>query len=305
MKKIKQILLKFPFLFKIGLVCKRILRNIKFLLTENLYQVANNYDVEILKYELANELPKTKIPQIKSVEETFSMLIESNCSFCRFGDGEFENIMELPVPFSNVRLKDISKRLIEILNSENPKICVGLPLRMYQNKNNMPKYERIFWRSPYIRNFYRIIGQYCHLDRYYYAAEVTLPFCYEDVNLDLFFANARKIWNNKDITLIAGKGIFKGFTSDIFDNAHSVEYLDAPAKNAFGEYESILKKALKIDKNRLVIIILGQTATVLAYDLALAGYRALDLGHIAKSYDWYNKNKKVKKFSTLKFFAPD
>mgnify|MGYP003302392602 CR=1 FL=1 len=40
------------------------------------YQVANNYDVEILKYELASELHKTKIPQIKSVEEIINFFKE-------------------------------------------------------------------------------------------------------------------------------------------------------------------------------------------------------------------------------------
>ena len=34
------------------------------------------------------------------------------------------------------------------------------------------------------------------------------------------------------------------------------------------------------------IIALGPTATILAYDLANAGYRALDLGHIDIEYEW-------------------
>ena len=305
MQKIKNLFLKFPFFLKTGVGIKRFCRNIKFLFTENLYQTANKYDMEILKPEAAAEWPNTRNPKVKSIEETFSMLISTDCSFCRFGDGEFENIMQIPSPFSNARLDELSQRLMEVLSSQNPKICIGLPLRMYQGKSNIPEYERVFWRRPFIRKFYRIIEKYCHFDKTYYAAEVTLPFCYTDTDFEWFFNQARRIWQDKDITIIAGQGIFKGFTYDIFDNARSVEYITAPAKNAFGDYENILKNATKIDKNRLIIIILGQTATVLAYDLALAGRRALDFGHIAKAYDWYNKNKGVSSFSTVKFFAPD
>ena len=49
-------------------------------------------------------------------------------------------------------------------------------------------------------------------------------------------------------------------------------------------------EAKKIDKNRIICIILGPTATVLAYDLAKEGYQALDLGHIVKAYNFYKTN---------------
>lgn len=39
-------------------------------------------------------------------------------------------------------------------------------------------------------------------------------------------------------------------------------------------------------KDRLIIIVLGPTAKLLAYDLNKLGYRALDLGHMAKAYEW-------------------
>jgi hypothetical protein len=45
------------------------------------------------------------------------------------------------------------------------------------------------------------------------------------------------------------------------------------------------------DKNRLVLIALGPTASVLAYDMAKAGYQALDIGHIDLEYEWMLKGK--------------
>ena len=35
------------------------------------------------------------------------------------------------------------------------------------------------------------------------------------------------------------------------------------------------------------MIALGPTATILAYDLAKAGYQALDIGHVDVEYEWF------------------
>lgn len=75
--------------------------------------------------------------------------------------------------------------------------------------------------------------------------------------------------------------------------------------NAFAVYNELLEKLKKYDKDKLIILILGQTATVLAYDLANLGYRALDLGHIAKDYDYFIKNIERNQINAVKFFSAD
>ena len=76
--------------------------------------------------------------------------------------------------------------------------------------------------------------------------------------------------------------------------------------DAFSEYKNLLEKCSEIPKSDLVIIILGPTAKILAYDLALKGYQALDLGHVAKAYDWYMKNKLPQNMQQeAEFFQPD
>jgi hypothetical protein len=53
---------------------------------------------------------------------------------------------------------------------------------------------------------------------------------------------------------------------------------------------------IKINKNILILIALGPTATVLSYDLSRLGYQAIDIGHIDIEYEWFLKNatKKIK-----------
>jgi glycosyltransferase family protein len=146
-------------------------------------------------------------------------------------------------------------------------------------------------------------SRYLRPGKIYAAAEVTLAYqIYRRYDVEAYFQKFRKIWEGKEIVLIHGDGIFDSFIHDIFDNAKSVEHILAPSRDAFDKYDEILARALQESKDRLMIAILGPAATVLAYDLFRAGYRALDLGHIAKSYDWWRKSRKG---DELEFFAPD
>lgn len=49
----------------------------------------------------------------------------------------------------------------------------------------------------------------------------------------------------------------------------------------------------------------GPTAKALVYDLTLVGYRALDLGHLMKAYDFYKKNIQLTASNIVKFYLPD
>ena len=73
----------------------------------------------------------------------------------------------------------------------------------------------------------------------------------------------------------------------MFDNAKSCIRILGPALNAYDKYEEILEEVLKTDKDRLVLIAMGSTATILAYDLARLGYQAVDIGHIDIEYEWF------------------
>jgi len=63
-----------------------------------------------------------------------------------------------------------------------------------------------------------------------------------------------------------------GIGNDLFDGVSSLQRLICPSKNAFSHYTEILEKAKKLGKDKLVLIALGPTATVLSYDLARAGF---------------------------------
>lgn len=57
----------------------------------------------------------------------------------------------------------------------------------------------------------------------------------------------------------------------------------------------------KLPVDKTILIALGPTASVLAYDLALMGYHAIDIGHVDLSYEWLIRNNGAKTAVTTKY----
>ena len=197
----------------------------------------------------------------------------------------------------------IADRLKEVLTAKYPNMFVAIPKAIFSPANNIKTVVKDYWRL-HGKKYRQIINPYLDLDRQYYSADVTLAYlAYENYDLATYFQKLRKLWHDKDIAIICGQTIFDKISINIFDCAKSIQYVYGESKNAFDHYDSLLEKAQKIDKNKIIIIILGPTATILAYDLARLGYQALDLGHIAKSYDCYMNDEDIKDGGS--FFSPD
>ena len=88
--------------------------------------------------------------------------------------------------------------------------------------------------------------------------------------------------------LIEGEYVRSGVGNDLFGDAKSVRRIICPAKNAFEKYDEILNAILDFaEKDDLILISLGPTATVLAYDVYKAGYQAIDFGQLDNEYEWF------------------
>ena len=102
-----------------------------------------------------------------------------------------------------------------------------------------------------------------------------------------WFSKIKNIWDGKEILLVEGEKSRLGMGNDLFSNAKKIERILCPAENAFDKYDDIVNKVLEQDSGKLVLIALGMTATVLAYDLHKLGYWAIDIGHIDIEYEWF------------------
>jgi glycosyltransferase family protein len=243
-----------------------------------------------------------KRPNIMSAIETVDELINNNVSFCRFGDGELMLIEGQGIAFQDYNT-DLQKRLKEVLASNNKEIYVGLPHLYYYYSQDFIYDVKVFLFHN-MQRLDSIIKKHYLPEKQYYDTGFSQVFHIfnQNYSFGFYYEYVKNIWKNKDVVIIVGHSCFSTYYPSIFDCAKSIEYLYCPSKNAFDNYSDILSRALKIDKSKRVLIILGPTATVLAYDLAKQGYCAMDIGHIAKDYHYY-LNKKESDISD--FFKPD
>lgn len=245
-----------------------------------------------LKYELYDELNndvfKPSYPQIEPIDDTLEKIMNGK-SICRFGDGEFAIMSGKDRQKFQLLSDKLQKRLIEVFESYDENIIIGIA-DIYGNLskyNADGKYNiRIYLNDEVREEHYTFID----MNRVYADSYITRPYViHADNNTDApqkRFDKLRKIWDSKRLLIIEGEKTRMGVGNDLFDNAQDIIRIICPAVCAFDRYDDILSEAIQQDKDRLVLIALGPTASVLAYDLAKAGFQALDIGHIDIEYEW-------------------
>lgn len=259
--------------------------------------------IEQVLYEIPGD--HVKRPKIKNFEETVNDIIENNASIVRFGDGEYNVIMGENIVFQDYDTA-LAESLKNILISNNEKCFIGINYHYYYcdliNFTSCCKKFYRLWVSRKRNSFSKLLDW----EKQYYSTSFTAAYqTFVEYDFEKYFDNTRKIWNNRDIVIVCGETVFKEINYNIYDNAKSINYIYAPSKNAYDEYDRLYKEAMQYPKDTIIICILGPTAKVLAYNLSLEGYQALDLGHLAKDYDHYKKGIPREEKNIFKFFMPD
>jgi glycosyltransferase family protein len=227
-----------------------------------------------------------KAPTILSVQETIDLIVANRYSISRFGDGEMDIIRGRSIVFQGFD-PHLAARLQEVLRSRVPELLIAIP-SIFGPLDNMNA-NAIRFYSRYVPHNRLAWYRATQTDRTY-ANTFTSRFYIDWVDKSKApetIAGLRRIWHGRDIVFIEGEESRLGVGNDLFANARSVRRVIAPKKNAFARYQEILDVASTFDRSTLLILALGPTATVLAHDLHLLGFQALDLGHVDIEYEWF------------------
>lgn len=225
-------------------------------------------------------------PIIDDIYVSLQKLLESDKSLVRFGNGEFDIIWGLSEGYQKPSAS-LGRRLEEILHSQDDKVLVGIT-DFYHDIPSLRPHEKAFaytWRLKNACRIIKLLGQGGH----YVNTYVSRPYSsYTNVDVAAHITGLKKMWEGKDLYVIEGAKCRVGVGNDLFSNARQVYRIEAPSENAWDKYEEIKQLAIKlIPKGATIYMALGATATVLAYDLAHIGYRALDLGHLDIEYEYF------------------
>ena len=255
----------------------------------------NNAPFELLTDQTANGY---WYPQIKSANEAIRAMVDEHKSMARFGDGEFSAIAgRVRHRFQSEVDEKLGARLLEVLHSQEEYLIIGIA----SNYGSLDRYTEQSKRE--IRRYLQPKVRKEHLqllskDKVYYDAYVTRPYVmYADNDTEApktRFDALKKIWDGRDCVIVEGVMTRVGEGTDLLNNAMSVETILGPAENAFNEYDRLLSDCLEKPKNKLFLLALGPTATVLAYDLCKAGYQAIDIGHLDLEYEWFLRGEGIR-----------
>lgn len=244
--------------------------------------------VDNAPYEYGNSPVK-----IKPAKDLLKKIIDKKCSLCRFGDGEFGFILKQNRLWYQKYDNKMAQKLENILKSDNEKILIAIA----DNYGSLDKYNDR--AADEIRQYMTKEKRQEHmglldLSREYYDAYVSRPYMiYKDKDKNAFeiFKLYKKLFYNRNILIIEGKNTKTGVNNGLLDGAKSVKRILCPDTNAYSVYDKILNKAIEsASSDDLILITLGPTATILAYDLAMEGYQAIDLGQIDNEYEWFMRH---------------
>lgn len=256
--------------------------------------------VENIGYEIYADAMKRECPKIMDVESTLDILKKERKSLARFGDNEFG----LMCGCVRTRYQDLDKklesRLKEALESQVENLLIAIAnnygsLEMYTD--DAARDIRMYMTKTVRKEHMKLLDS----NRQYYDAYLSRPYMiYRDKeNAEKRFEKVKAIWDGEEVLVIEGEHTRFGVGNDLLENARSIQRIIVPDRNAFEKYEEIKNAAYEYGKDKLLLSILGPTATVLAYDLAKEGYWIIDIGQLDTEYGWFLE--KVEKRCGLKY----
>jgi glycosyltransferase family protein len=252
------------------------------------------YRIENIPYELYDKIVNCNysvcLPLIKTADETLDKILEQGASLSRFGDGEFVLMGGGRIHYQQ-RSPELAARLKEVIASRLPNLLIALPPCFGSLDDYLPPVAD-FWVKCMARKR-QTIYTYLDMERDYYNAFVSRIYI-QNIKTDehyarcaAYYEKVKRIWTGRDVVICEGEGTRFGMFNDLLEGAASITRVLCPARNAFDRYRDIRAAFERISKDKLVLIALGPTATVLSNDLCAAGFQALDIGALDVDYEWF------------------
>lgn len=225
-------------------------------------------------------------PMVRSLSETLQYIVDHKSSICRYGDGEFNIALGTAIGFQHLT-SHMSERMNQVLQSDDENILIAIP-DIFDDLSMYSDFARPWWGEYRLKELSKLKKLLKPGRVYFNACCTRFTSDYNEDQADTLIPIYRKIWDKRDIYIVEGEQTRIGVGNDLLDNAANVYRILAPAKNAYDAYDQIVNSVREhAPEGSLIIIALGPTATIMAYDLAKMRYQALDLGHFDIQYEYH------------------
>lgn len=228
--------------------------------------------------------------KVQNIDLTIEVLMNSDKSLIRYGDGEIALIRGFDLRFQSYTSQigiDL-RRALEMCSDDLmvaiPDIYTFAALRQYKKKEKSAWFKEAIFSYPIYKKAYK--------GKVYYSSLVSrlyLPFDVDRSKTALRFQNMKTIWNNKRLLFVEGRYSRLGVGNDLFSNALSIKRVLCPEKDAYEKINLIEQTILECLDNGeydLAIFAVGPTSKIIISHLHQK-IRMLDLGHIDVEYEWF------------------
>jgi hypothetical protein len=133
--------------------------------------------VDFLELKIENmpyELKLAPVPKIKNSDETLDLLLNSNLSIARFGDGEFGVMRNMWDDCFQNSTPTLAKKLQKILKSDNENVIIGINYMLCSIEKLNEKNQ--FWWLKYLKRNRLDVYKYLDLNKQYYDSMITRPY---------------------------------------------------------------------------------------------------------------------------------
>lgn len=231
--------------------------------------------------------------RIMSPEQTLRYIAKHKCCIARYGDGEFDHILDAKDEGFQARSPELTKQLAEVLRNKDPRLLLCIP-RCFNTIKGCNDHSGSFWiewgrRDNHHQKIVELIRAHAGNGYRFGDSQITRPYIdwVDSKRADKTFPMLKDLWKGRDIIIVEGDQTRLGVGNDLFDDASSAKRILAPAIGAFEAIDRIRQTILDHYHGELIIMALGPTATVLAADFAKMDIQALDIGNIDIEYEWY------------------
>ena len=240
----------------------------------------------IRNYAETKQLPSKPFNfEIQTIDETLDYILEHQSSIARFGDGEAAIMLGQSINYQKYD-PNLAEELKFIFNQESSStLVIGLQEGLKNRFSFVPD-ALAFWRQ-YLEDYEEFYLEYCK-NPWYGSTFISRPYIdfLDKSKSKSRFEKLKKLWEGRDILIVEGFTSRSGVGNDLFDGAKSIKRIICPSRHAYDKKNEIMEAIINHADGRLVLLMLGPTAKVLAYQLAIKGMQAIDIGHVDSEYEW-------------------
>lgn len=240
----------------------------------------------IRNYAETKQLPKKPFDfEVQTIDETLDYILEHQSSIARFGDGEAAIMLGQSINYQKYD-PNLAEELKFIFNQESsPTLVIGLQEGLKNRFSFVPD-ALAFWRQ-YLEDYEEFYLEFCK-NTWYGSTFISRPYIdfLDKSKAKSQFEKLKKLWEGRDILIVEGFTSRSGVGNDLFDGAKSIKRIICPSRHAYDKKNEIMEAIINHADGRLVLLMLGPTAKVLAYQLAIKGMQAIDIGHVDSEYEW-------------------